>query len=163
MRDVERLLTAAVVEMKPVDPEHPDALRCLQAYYDELGARSGGAFDPAGGSFVDPDEMRPPAGVLLVAYLRGDPVGCGALKDWGGEPSYLKRMWVADRVRGLGVGRRLLAALEEYAAAQGVRVTRLETNRLLVEAIALYRSEGYVEVAPFSVEPFSHHWFEKRL
>jgi DNA-binding MarR family transcriptional regulator/GNAT superfamily N-acetyltransferase len=163
MRDVERLLTASVVEMRSVDPEHPDAVRCLEAYYAELNRRSGGQFDPAGGSFVDPDEMRPPAGVLLVAYLRGDPIGCGALKDFKGEPSYLKRMWVADRVRGLGVGRRLLHALEEYAAARDVRVTRLETNHLLTEAIDLYRSEGYVEVEPFSVEPFSHHWFEKRL
>ena len=39
----------------------------------------------------------------------------------------------------------------------------LETNRALTEAIELYRTSGYVEVAPFNEEPYAHHWFEKRL
>ena len=40
---------------------------------------------------------------------------------------------------------------------------RLETNRELTEAIAMYRRAGYVEVPPFNDEPFADHWFEKRL
>jgi hypothetical protein len=40
---------------------------------------------------------------------------------------------------------------------------RLETNRSLTEAIGLYGSAGYVEVAAFNDEPFADHWFEKRL
>ena len=43
------------------------------------------------------------------------------------------------------------------------RPVRLETNRALREAIALYRAAGYGEVAPFNDEPYAHHWFEKRL
>jgi ribosomal protein S18 acetylase RimI-like enzyme len=72
-------------------------------------------------------------------------------------------MWIAPQVRGLGVGRRLLDELERYAREAGVAVLRLETNRTLTEAIALYRRAGYVEVAPFNAEPYAHHWFEKRL
>jgi ribosomal protein S18 acetylase RimI-like enzyme len=72
-------------------------------------------------------------------------------------------MWVADSVRGLGIGHRLLAELERRAAAHGARAVRLDTNRHLVEAIALYRSAGYVEVPRFNDEPFAHHWFEKPL
>jgi len=72
-------------------------------------------------------------------------------------------MWVATPARGLGVGSRLLEDLEEHARASGVRVLRLETNRALKEAIALYRARGYREVAPFNAEPYAHHWFEKRL
>ena len=67
------------------------------------------------------------------------------------------------RARGLGVGRRLLAELESQARAHGVRTLRLETNRSLTEAIALYRSSGYREVPAFNDEPYAHHWFEKRL
>ena len=52
-------------------------------------------------------------------------------------------MWVAESVRGLGVGRRLLTAVEEHAAAAGVRTLGLRTNRALDEAIALYRSAEY--------------------
>ena len=64
---------------------------------------------------------------------------------------------------GLGLGRRLLAELEAHAAARGVRTLRLETNRTLGEAITLYRTAGYREVAPFNDEPYAHHWFEKTL
>ena len=72
-------------------------------------------------------------------------------------------MWVAESARGLGIGRRLLAELEARAAAHGARAVRLETNRTLSEAIALYRSAGYVEVPAFNDEPFADHWFEKIL
>ena len=72
-------------------------------------------------------------------------------------------MWVAESARGLGIGRRLLAELEARAAKRGSRVVRMETNRALTEAIALYLSAGYAEVPAFNHEPFAHHWFEKRL
>jgi DNA-binding MarR family transcriptional regulator len=163
MREVERLLTAALVEVREVDPVHPDAKHCLRAYFAELDRRSDTPFDPATGSTAEPHELRPPAGVLLVAYLRGAPIGCGALKHHPDAPSDIKRMWVAEPARGLGIGRRLLAELEARAAAHGDRSVRLETNRALTEAIALYRSAGYVEVPPFNNEPFAHHWFEKRF
>jgi DNA-binding MarR family transcriptional regulator/GNAT superfamily N-acetyltransferase len=163
MGDVERLLTAALVELRPVDPAHPDARACLRRYFAELERRSGSGFDPARSIPVEPDEVRPPAGVMLVAYLREEPIGCGAVKHRRGLPSEVKRMWVAETARGLGVGRRLLAALEAAAVRGGARAGRLETNRVLTEAIGLYRSAGYVEVPAFNDEPFADHWFEKRL
>ena len=107
--------------------------------------------------------MRPPAGLFLVATLHGEPVGCGALKLHNPEPAELKRMWVADAARGLGLGRRLLGELERRAAALGATSIRLETNRALTEAIALYRSAGYREVAAFNDERYADHWFEKQL
>ena len=70
-------------------------------------------------------------------------------------------MWVSEAVRGLGLGRRILAELEDYARGHGARAVRLETNRTLIEAVALYRSAGYREVAAFDAEPYAHHWFEK--
>jgi ribosomal protein S18 acetylase RimI-like enzyme len=90
-------------------------------------------------------------------------VGCGAVKHHPGAPSELKRMWVAESARGLGIGRRLLGELERRAVRSGATKARLETNRALVEAIAMYRSAGYLEVPAFNDEPFAHHWFEKRL
>jgi GNAT superfamily N-acetyltransferase len=159
MGEVERLLTAAMVRIAPVDPAHPHARHCLREYAAELDRRFDGGFDPARSISAAPHELRPPAGILLVASLRAEPVGCGALKFHAGEPTEIKRMWVDRSVRGLGVGRRLLAELEARAGT----VVRLETNRALTEAIALYRAAGYTEVAPFNDEPYAHHWFEKRL
>ena len=109
------------------------------------------------------DELRPPNGELVVAYLRAEPVGCGALKRTGPETIDIKRMWLAESARGLGLGRRLLHELEERAARAGARTVRLETSDLLHEAIALYRSAGYEEVPAFNDEPFAHHWFAKDL
>jgi ribosomal protein S18 acetylase RimI-like enzyme len=72
-------------------------------------------------------------------------------------------MWIAPAARGLGVGRRLLGELERTAGEAGVVVLRLETNRALSEAIALYKRSGYAEVKAFNAEPYAHHWFEKTL
>ncbi|MDX6527422.1 MAG: hypothetical protein QOI43_2933 [Gaiellales bacterium] len=163
MAEVERLLTGALVEVRAVDPAHPDAQMCLREYFVELGRRFETGFDPARSIPAELHELRPPAGVFLVATLRSEPVGCGGLKFHGDEPTELKRMWVADSVRGLGIGRRLLAELESCAVAAGTRVLRLETNRTLTEAISLYRSAGYHEVDAFNDEPYAHHWFEKQL
>lgn len=163
MREVERLLTTALVEIAPLDPAHPDAQFCLRSYFAELDRRFETGFDPSLSISAEAHELRPPAGLLLVASLRAEPLGCGALKFHDDAPTEIKRMWVAAAARGLGVGRRLLAELEARAAANGARTVRLETNRTLVEAISLYRSAGYVEVAPFNDEPYAHHWFEKQL
>jgi DNA-binding MarR family transcriptional regulator/GNAT superfamily N-acetyltransferase len=163
MRTVQRHLITAAIEIRAVDPTDRDARRCIRAYFAELDRRSDSGFDPAAGISAEPDELVPPAGRFLIAYLRGEPVGCGAVKHHPGAPSEIKRMWVAESARGLGVGRRLLNELERWAIRSGASTARLETNRALVEAIALYRSARYVEVPPFNDEPFAHHWFEKQL
>lgn len=163
MAEVERLLTATMVEIAPIDSTHPDARYCLDAYFAELDQRFETGFDPELSIPAGVAELRPPTGLLLMATLRGEPVGCGGLKFHDAEPTEIKRMWIAPTARGLGVGRRLLAELEAHAARHGADTVRLETNRSLVEAISLYRSAGYVEVEPYNGEPYAHHWFEKRL
>jgi len=163
MAEVERLLTAALVEVAIVDPADADARACMTAYFRELDRRFDTGFDPARTISADDVELRLPAGLLLIARLHGEPVGCGALKLHGRGPAEVKRMWVSGSARGLGIGRRLLAELERCAAEHGARAARLETNRSLVEAIAMYRSAGYREVPAFNEEAYAHHWFEKRL
>jgi GNAT superfamily N-acetyltransferase len=163
MADSERLRTAGKVVMTAVDPADAGAQHCLRAYVDELNTRFDAGFDPARSISAGLDELRPPAGVFVLVTLDGQPVGCAALKLHGDEPAELKRMWISARVRGLGVGRRLLAEMETRAADCGATAIHLETNGGLVEAISLYRSAGYVEVPAFNDEPYAHHWFEKQL
>jgi DNA-binding MarR family transcriptional regulator/GNAT superfamily N-acetyltransferase len=163
MSTVERLLSHSAVEIRQVDPAHPDTRQCFRAYFEELDRRSDTGFDPAAGISAEPHELTGPAGGLLIAYLHAEPVGCGAVKHHQGGPSEIKRMWVSPSTRGLGLGRRILGELEALAARSGARLVRLETNRSLVEAIALYRSAGYREVPAFNDEPFADHWFEKEL
>jgi GNAT superfamily N-acetyltransferase len=66
-------------------------------------------------------------------------------------------------VRGVGLGRRLLAEIETAAVNVGARAVRLWTNRALTETIGLHRSAGYAEIPAFNDEAYAHHWFEKEL
>ena len=163
MDEVERLMRASLVTITVTDPAGADARWCIEQYFAELGDRFEDGFDPAISIAAPIDELKPPTGLLLVAHLRRRPVGCGALKIRPGRPVELKRMWVSPDVRGLGLGRRLLRELERQAATAGADTVRLETNRSLTEAIALYRKAGYREVEAFNSEAYAHHWFEKRL
>jgi DNA-binding MarR family transcriptional regulator/GNAT superfamily N-acetyltransferase len=163
MSEVERLLHASMVRLAVEPPSSADARWCLERYFAELDARFDAGFDPALSISADAHELTRPRGLFLIARLHGRPVGCGALKLHPGAPSELKRMWVSPEVRGIGLGRRILQELERLARLEGVAVLRLETNDALGEAIALYRSGGFREVAAFNDEPYAHHWFEKRL
>ena len=163
METVERLLTASLISVAVESPRGLAGRWCLEQYYAELGERFDAGFDPATSSLPDPGEMAPPGGLFVLARLRGEPVACGGLIVHGAEPAEIKRMWVAPRVRGLGLGRRLLSELERKAREAGAPATRLDTNRNLTEAISMYRSSGYEEIADFNGEHYAHHWFEKRM
>jgi DNA-binding MarR family transcriptional regulator/GNAT superfamily N-acetyltransferase len=163
MDEVSRLLTASMVRVGVVDPRRPEAQYCVQSYFTELGRRFDAGFDHTRSISADNAELTLPAGLLLMATLHTEPVGCGGLKLHGDEPAEIKRMWVSPEARGLGLGRRLLTELEREAIAHGAPAVRLETNRNLTEAIALYRGAGYREAPAFNTEPYAHHWFEKSL
>ncbi len=162
MADVERLLVASMVDIGVRDPADDGARFCLGSYFAELGARFSDGFDPAVNP-LDDAEMRPPAGLLLVATLQGEPVGCGALTFLPGCIGLVKRMWVSQKVRGSGLGRRLLEELEQRARAGGMERLQLDTQKDLAEAISLYRSSGYLEVPRFNDNPYADLWFEKPL
>jgi DNA-binding MarR family transcriptional regulator/GNAT superfamily N-acetyltransferase len=163
MHEVERLLVAGAVEIRPEDPESADARHCLSEYVSELNRRSTRGFDPSVGATAHPNEVRPPAGQFFVVHLYGEAIGCGAVKHHLDAPAEIKRMWISPSARGLGLGRRLLETLEECAREGGAKTAHLETSAVLSEALALYASTGWVEVAPFNDEPFADHWFEKAL
>ncbi len=80
MVDVERLLTVALIRVVAVDPLHPDAVRCLQAYFSELTERLVGGFEEHQSRTYAPDEVRPPHGIVLVAYLDDRAIGSGSLE-----------------------------------------------------------------------------------
>ncbi len=102
---------------------------------------------------------------FLVARSDGRAIGCGALLDRGDGSAEIKRMWVDPAARGLGLGRKLLDAIEQEARVLGVRTLRLETGVRQPEAISLYRAAGYREIpafAPYRPDPLSH-FMEKVL
>ena len=163
MDTVMRLLDAGLVEVEPADVTSDDARRCLAAYYDELARRFPDGFDAGQSLHPDMHEFTEPAGLFVLARLHGRAIGCGGVLFQGDGSAYLKRMWVDEAVRGMGVGRRILEVLEQAAREHGAASAVLETNATLTEAIAMYRKAGYVEVEPFNDEFYADLWFEKPL
>jgi DNA-binding MarR family transcriptional regulator/predicted GNAT family N-acyltransferase len=163
MGEVERLLRAATVKVAPEAPRSADARLCLDTYFRELAARFDGGFDAHTDESARVEDMKPPSGLFVLARLDGEAVGCGGLKRTGKAVGEIKRVWTAPSARGMGVARRMLRTLEAAAREMGLKALRLDTNRALTEAHALYRREGYREIARFNDNPYAHHWFEKRL
>ncbi|HEY0354021.1 MAG TPA: GNAT family N-acetyltransferase [Enterovirga sp.] len=151
------------IELRPEDPDSPDARWCVVRYFEELAARFEGGFDPGQGGAAADREMAPPTGLFLLARRNGAPVGCAGLRLHPGDVAEVKRMWVAPAARGLGLARRMLRELEAHARRAGARTLRLDTNGVLKEAQALYRSEGFAEVPRYNDNPYAQHWFEKGL
>lgn len=154
---------AASIEIAVEPLDSPAAQWRLDHYFAELASRFEAGFDPAQTRPASIEELTPPAGYFLVARRDGRPVGCGALKVGPPGVCEIKRTWIAADARGRGLGRTLLGRLEALASRAGAARIRLETNRALKEAQALYRSEGYREVPAFNAEPFAHLWFEKEI
>ena len=163
MAEAHLLLRIAGLQIERVDPTSRGARWCVAQYFAELERRFEAGFDPAASLPAEDRDLVPPRGAFLLASLDGESIACGVVKAIGPGIGSLKRMWVADSVRGLGIGRRMLDALEIQARELGLTTLRLETNKELGEAIALYRSAGFREVAAFNDDPYAHHWFEKRL
>jgi GNAT superfamily N-acetyltransferase len=110
-----------------------------------------------------PAELDGPGGVLLLARVDGEPAGIGGVRHLETGVAEVKSMFVTPGFRGTGLGRRILAALEQIAAERGCRAVRLDTSDYLTEAIGLYRSAGYAEVGDYNGNRKANLWFERAL
>lgn len=163
MGEVERLLAQDSVELALEPSDSADARWCLEKYFTELDERFEGGFRFTQGYSFSVDEMTPPEGYLVVARVDGAPVGCGALKRLDADTGEVKRVWIAPGMRGRGLATRLMDELEALAREAGFRAVKLDTNKALTEAHALYRRRGYRDIERYNDNPYAHHWFEKAL
>lgn len=130
-----------------------DAVRLIAALNAELQA----AFpEPGANHFsLTSAQVATGDGAFVVAYIEDEAVGCGAVRRLDEETAELKRMYVVPSLRGHGIGRAIVEALEREARVLGARKVVLETGtRLvpainLVPAIKLYEGMGYVPIPLF--------------
>jgi ribosomal protein S18 acetylase RimI-like enzyme len=158
----------AAITIQTVDPTSPAARQALRSYLDDVASRYYGR--PATAEEVDAalaehpsDDLVAPHGVFLLATDGANVCGCVGLawvEDRFGE---VRRLHVASAHRRSGLGRRLMAEVEDHARRMGMTELRLDTRRDLVESQALYESLGYREIPPYSGGPYSDHWYSKPL
>jgi GNAT superfamily N-acetyltransferase len=98
---------------------------------------------------VDAGEFVLPNGLLLVGLTDGVPVATGGWRRLAAGTAEIKRMYVAEPARRLGLARAILAELERTAAEAGFRELVLNTGPEQPEAVALYESAGYLPAEPF--------------
>ncbi|MFD6418157.1 GNAT family N-acetyltransferase [Streptomyces sp. NPDC060194] len=143
------------MRITPVPYDHPDAVKLNDAVQLEYAERYGDGGDV---THLEATMFMPPRGLYLMAYDSQErPVATGGWRGQDGNAAEgytdgdaeLKRMYVVPEARGLGLARRLLAALEEDARAAGRLRMVLETGTKQPEAIALYESSGYAQCVKF--------------
>ncbi|MER5839487.1 GNAT family N-acetyltransferase [Streptomyces prasinus] len=147
------------MNIRRVPYDHPDAVKLNDEVQAEYDVRYG---DGGDATPMDPADFRPPNGVYLIAYDEHDaPVASGGwrVQNANGEgnrdgDAELKRMYVIEQMRGRGLARRVLAALEDDARAAGRLRMVLETGTKQPEAISLYTSSGYEPCEKFGYYRF---------
>jgi GNAT superfamily N-acetyltransferase len=136
-----------VIELRDEPSDGPVSRALFEQYMALVRERSGiGDFAPDERIFATEDAFAADDAAWLVAYLDGEPAGCGGLRTLAPGVGEIKRMFVAAPARGRGIGRRLLRALEARAVAAGHSHVRLLATPMLREARALYAAQGYVEI-----------------
>ena len=164
MRIVKRLLADVEVDIRQVDAR----ARRRPAVHQRLRRRAG----PALGSPIRPGEWRvgrapraqSPRGPVprRLPPRRGDRLRRGRSTARGSRRRSNGCGWPSRPAASASPGA-CWPSWKPRRCEAGRSAVRLETNGTLIESIAMYRSSGYVEVAPFNDEPFAHHWFEKAL
>jgi putative acetyltransferase len=137
-------VSVIIQEEPPRQPAVIDLLEQSDAYVAVL-------YPPESNHMVDLDGLERPHVAFFVARHAGNIVGCCALLAGDDGTGEIKRMFVHPKARGLKAGRALLQAVETKAKAKGLRSIRLETGIYQPEAISLYRTAGYTDIAPFGM------------
>ena len=152
-----------MIEIRRDDLTSAAAQALIGALNAELRARYSG--DGSDYFRLDPEEVRPGRGAFVVAYDADTPVGCGAVRVIDSGVAEIKRMYVLPDLRGRGIARRMLEALEREARSLGVTKLLLETGTRQPEAIALYSKAGFSPTDPYGEYPLSplNVFFAKRL
>lgn len=147
----------------PVPASTPPASDLVEAMVQEMDDLYGTRIDGDDMPSARPADFVRPHGTFLVGFLDGEPVAGGGVKTFAPGIGEIKRMYVAPHVRGRGVARRLLAALEDAARRLGHERVRLDTGPKQPHALHLYSSSGYREIANYNANPKATYFGEKVL
>ncbi len=131
------------VDFVASSPSDPEAAMLIA----ELNELLDGIYQPEDNHFsLDPSDVANGRGLFLVARRACSPIGCGALRMTDDGRGEIKRMYVRPEARGKGVGRAILALLEEEARRLGATGLVLEMGDRQPGAQALYTAAGFTPI-----------------
>ncbi len=123
---------------------------CFQNFEEELSSLS--------------QKYGPPDGTIILAYMDGRAVGCAALRRLTGDICEMKRLYLRDSCRGMGLGKMLVNRILEEAAAKKYRLIRLDTLPAMDKAQKLYEAFGFYDIEPYVYNPIQGaRYLEKEL
>ena len=151
------------MEFRPADASVPPASDLIEAMVEEMVPLYGRIDVPHAPSASAAD-FSPPGGAFLLGYDDDGTLVCGGgVKRLDDEAAEIKRMYVVPSMRGRGVARELLVALEDAARSLGYSIARLDTGPKQPHAERMYRDAGYREIGNFNANPFASFFGEKAL
>lgn len=157
-----------VIELVELSATHARSRVLLDAYFEERRA----TFPPTQGAYrktyPNGAEFTAPDGAFLLVVEADEDLGCGGVRRLTNATTTsrrfeVKHLWIRPDVRGRGLGRMLLHALEQRAIELHAEEIVLDTNESLEAAGGLYRSSGYREIAAYNVNPNATHWYAKTV
>jgi len=157
-----KVIGMTAVRVEALDPTDERSQQAITTFLSEM-------VEIVGADVLEIDvaqEAREDAGnnfFLVALDDRDNVVGCGSLRQVAPKIGQIRRMWVNPVLRGLGIGRRLLSALEGAGAVAGFEVIRCEVYDNLNQAILLFETSGYQRVEPFEVSPPDLRAYQKQI
>jgi len=137
------------VSIEMVDPRIPEIIEMIQ----ELDHYMGRLYPAESNHLMDIDSLVQRDVRFFAARVNGAFRACGAIKLHGRDYAEVKRVYVMPNTRGLGLGRRILARLEESARHEGITLMRLETGISQPEALGLFEASGFRRCSAFGGYP----------
>ena len=100
-----------------------------------------------------PGKYGPPDGMIILVLINAKVAGCVALRKISTDICEMKRLFVRDKYKGLGIGRRLTNMIIEEASKLNYHYIRLDTLSTMIKALDLYKSLGFYEIEPYIYNP----------
>lgn len=123
---------------------------CFQNFEEELNSLS--------------ERYGPPDGAIVIAYADGMSAGCVALHKLSGNICEMKRLYVRDNYKGLGIGKKLITMILEKAFELNYRFIRLDTLPTMEKAQELYEAFGFYDIEPYVYNPIQGtRYLERKL
>jgi ribosomal protein S18 acetylase RimI-like enzyme len=100
-----------------------------------------------------PEKYAEPDGAFIIAKENGNIAGCVGLRKTDDKTCEMKRLFVDDKYRGKGTGKKLVEIIIEEAKSKNYEKIQLDTLDTMKSALGIYYKAGFYEIEPYYNNP----------